>query len=150
MNLQPQTHKNLHNFLDALFEGQDPSNESVVLAKKQYWKAYNLKLIQKRRTENHEFSVSFSKTEFRLIKGRMTDKQAVSQYIRQAVLDGLSDDTPTTPVIDTAIIEQQLFLVAEYIKDLLENERTVNESAITQLQSQILELQNLIENQFDH
>jgi hypothetical protein len=149
MNLQPQNYKNLHDFLDALFEGQDPSNESVVLAKNQYWKAYNLKLIQKRRKQNHEFSVSFSKAEFKLVKERMIAKQAVSQYIRQVVLDDLYDDTSTNHVIDTAIIEQQLFLVAEYLRDLLENERTINESAITHLQSQILELQNLIENQFD-
>tara|TARA_R110002072_G_scaffold7503_2_gene40955 strand:+ start:749083 stop:749532 length:450 start_codon:yes stop_codon:yes gene_type:complete len=148
MTLQLQTYKSVHDYLDELFEGKNPSNESVVLAKKEYWKAYNLNLIRNRRKENHEFSVSFSKSEFKIIQDMLTKKQAVSQFIRRVVLDSLNEGTSANKQIDTEVIEQQLFLIAEYLKELIEDEIKLHEEKLNELHSRILELQNKIESSF--
>lgn len=150
MSISPQKNKSVHDYLDQLFEGKDPSKESVVLAKKAYWKAYNLNLIRQRRKQNHEFSVTFSKSEFKMIQGCLQDKEAVSQCIRRMVLLNMNGSAHMYRHIDTAIIEQQLFLITDYLEEIIENEWVINTKRLQNLEIKTQVLHQLISQEFDN
>lgn len=136
--------------MDALFVGCDPSEAMIIKAKKDYWRAYNTKLIQTRRKQNHEFSVSFNKNEFAIIQTKLGEDKFVSRYIKQAVLNDLHTGTVVVPKVNMVVIEQQLFLIVEYLQDLLELEGDVNESMFEPLIANISRLQQLIEQEYDN
>lgn len=150
MDAQPHTFKGVHDYMDALFAGRSPSSDEIIDAKKQYWKAYNSDLIKRRRKKNSEFTIAFNKKELKLIYLRKAKEKSVTEYLQKVVLTHLNDNTSINKFIDTSIIEQQLFLIAEYMQDLLDIETSINPKNFAQLESKINHLQNLIESRFDH
>ena len=47
--MEPGNYKSLHDYLDAIFKDSSPSENEIIQAKKDYWKAYNTRLKQDKR-----------------------------------------------------------------------------------------------------
>ena len=118
--MKPINLTSVHDYLDILFEDKTPSEDDVIHAKKVYWRAYNTDLKSRRRKLFPVLQVRFSKQEHALIQSKLLQGQKVSSYIYQLVLNHLNKNINLEMPINTALIEQQLFLITEYLKELLD------------------------------
>lgn len=103
--MKPISFTSVHDYLDSLFEGCIPSEEAIINAKKDYWRAYNTDLKRRKRKAFPTFQISFSKTDVKALKSRLAKGQAVSAYIYDLVVQHLKKDTILTKPVHTAIIE---------------------------------------------
>ena len=108
----PTRFTGVHDYLDELFTNSDPSETEIVLAKKWYWKCYNSHLKRQRKHYTN-LSVYFSQEQITRIK-TLAEKGKVSDFIKKVVLSYMDGTTSIIQTIDTAIIEQQLFLMTSY------------------------------------
>lgn len=144
MNLQPQTFSSVHDYLDTIFEGVTPSKEAIIGAKKEYWRAYNTDLKRRKRKAFPTFQISFSKEDITIVRSKLQNGQSVSKYIHELVLRHLKDGTDLTPKVNTALIEQQMFLIAEYLRELLDVD-DIDTEKIKQLETYIKVLEIVIQ-----
>ena len=146
-----RTYKNLHDYLDVLFANCDPSEAEIVDAKKAYWRGYNNKIIQERRRQKSEFVVALDKNELKLVHSKMTKEKSVTEYLRNLVNNSLvGNSSNINPRFDTAIIEQQLFLIVENLMELNEQEAVVDKSMVESLEAKVSKVLNHIEQELDN
>ena len=142
--MKPIRFTSVHDYLDVLFEGISPTEQDIIVAKKDYWRAYNTDLKRRKRKEFPVFQISFSKEDIRVLKSRLSKGQAISTYIYELVVQHLQDNTELPKQVNTALIEQQLFLIAEYLHELLDYE-SIDTQKIEQLETYIQTLENVIQ-----
>jgi len=128
-----------------LFDGVDPSDEEIIKAKKDYWRAYNTDLKRRKRKAYPTFQISFSRQDVTLLKSRLQNGQSISRYIYGLVKEHLKSDAVLEPKVNTAIIEQQLFLISEYLRELLDYDH-IDSNRIEQLEAHIQTLDKVIQN----
>ncbi len=149
MNFQPRTYSCLHDYLDALFEGKTPSKEAIIEAKKVYWRAYNTRLKKQQRQKKTEVTISFYKEEIKTLKSRLSDKQTISQFIKQVVTNELQSkkgENVSTDAFDS--LEQQLFLLIEYLEHLLFQSENLDKRNLHILKKHLKTLQQLFKKHF--
>jgi len=132
----------VHDYLDELFASSDPSEAEIILAKQWYWRCYNSHLKRQRKHYTN-LSVYFSQEEITRIK-TLAQKGTISDFIKRAVLSYMDGTTSVIETIDTAIIEQQLFLISEYLQEMIQNTMMDN-SQLQLLEDKIKELKTHIE-----
>ena len=137
------TFRGVHDYMDALFKGRQPSKAEIIDAKKAYWRAYNTALKRRRRKLFPVLQVTFSREQLALIRSKLEKGQSVSGMIRAVVLEHLEGDYALPEKVNTALIEQQLFLISEYLKELLEIDQ-IDTNRIQQLESHIKSLEQRI------
>ncbi len=150
MDVKPKTYHSVHDYLDVLFEGKNPSESDIVEAKKTYWRAYNSKLKKAQRQNKKTVSVSFSNAEAQNIQKYLSKKQSISAFIKQLVLDTVSFETPINnqQAKLLASIEQQLFLLVEYLEALLFQSDRLDRHQIRTIEKHLQTLQNLFQKLF--
>jgi len=141
--MRPIEFTSVHDYLDLLFEDASPNKEDIIRAKKTYWRAYNTDLKRRQREHSSILHITFSKEEYAQIKERLGKGENVSGYIRNLVRQHLEDNQDFVPKVNTALIEQQLFLIAEYLQELLDVD-TIDTKKIEELEQHIRTLENLI------
>ncbi len=141
--MKPISFTSVHDYLDRLFTGMEPSKQDIIDAKKVYWRAYNTDLIRRKRKAYPTFQISFSKEELLLIREKLQQGQSVSKFVYQLVVEHLNNHTYSVPKINTALIEQQLFLISEYLRELLDYD-SIDIDKIEQLESHIQTLETVI------
>lgn len=137
-------YKNLHEYLDEVFKNQDPTKLEIKHAKQDYWRDYNTQLKRKSRKNHREFSIWFTREELVGIESLKKKGTAVSSFIRRLVTNQLQTTEGVIQEIDTAVIEQQLFLIVEYLQEVLEAELILDTTKIENLELKLRELQNVI------
>ncbi len=142
--MRPINFTSVHDYLDLLFEGVTPSNEDIIKAKREYWRAYNTDLKRRKRKACPTFQISFSKDELVIIKSKLEKDGCVSRYIHDLVLQHLQGNIEYTQKVNTALIEQQLFLIAEYLKELLDFE-SIDTEKVEALEQYIQVLETVIQ-----
>ncbi|WP_298507445.1 hypothetical protein [uncultured Kordia sp.] len=142
--MKPTSFTSVHDYLDQLFKGGNPSKEDIILAKKNYWRAYNTDLKRRKRSACPTFQISFSKDELLRIKEKLQQGQSVSKYIYQLVKQHIESHTILPSKVNTAVIEQQLFLISEYLRELLDYE-DIDAEKITELENHIQTLETVIQ-----
>lgn len=143
-------YKSLHEYLDKVFVGLTPSETEIVQAKKTYWKAYNTHLKQKQRKKRKEVTIAFDKKEWQSFQEILNPSQSLHSYIKE-LLNHHIDNTPIAPNIiiqDTTQIEQQLFLVIDYLEGLVYQRRHIDKDSIAGLEQLLFKLQKLLEDKF--
>ncbi|MGC4129234.1 MAG: hypothetical protein QM564_06670 [Bergeyella sp.] len=152
MHPEPWTYKSLHDYLDDLFRNRTPDTEEIIQAKKTYWRSYNTRLKQTQRRKHKEITLSLTKEELELLRRRLQAKQSVSAYIKKLLQDHLEDTSllQNNTIDKQALnqIEQQLFLLIDYLESLIYQRRFVDQHQIGKLEQHILYLQQLLETQF--
>ena len=138
----PTKFTSVHDYLDDVFASSDPNEAEIILAKKWYWRCYNSHLKRQRKHYTN-LSVYFSQEEITRIK-TLAEKGKVSDFIKQVVLSYMEGTTSVIETIDTAIIEQQLFLISEYLQEMIQNTMMDN-SQLQLLEDKIKELKTHIE-----
>jgi hypothetical protein len=143
-------YKSLHDYLDKVFSGTTPSESEIAQAKKAYWKAYNTHLKQNQRRKRKEVTLALDKKQWEALLQRRNPNQSVHAYIKQ-LLNHHIDNSPVVPntiIQDTTQIEQQLFLVTDYLEGLVYQRRHIDTDSIKGLEQLLYRLQKLLEDKF--
>lgn len=148
MEISPNRYKNIHEYLDVVFFQKDPSEQEIVAAKKTYWRAYNRALKKRKRATRSEFTVSLSRSELKQIQERMSKERSVTAYLQKVIIAHLENHESGLP-IDTALIEQRLFIIVESLQELCEKD-SVDTASITTLITETDSVLTLIEDSFDN
>ncbi len=142
----PTQFNSVHDYLDECFEGKSPNHEELQNAKAIYWRAYNTDLKRRLRKNKKTITMSLSKEEYQLLMARKPKSLKLYQFARMLLLQTSEINNLTSLPIDTAVIEQQLFAIAEYLEDLLEcpsidtSQVEILEQKIEKLETHILQL----------
>ncbi len=145
---KPETYHNLHDFLDAFFQGKEPSILEIRQAKELYWRAYNSRLKKEQRKNKTTVSITLSKAEESALKQCLKETQTLSNYIKILVLCHVSSSAQKS--FDCKAlnqIEQQLFLLINYLEQLLFL-KTLESSQIRLLEKHLQHLEGLFETLF--
>lgn len=143
-------YKSLHEYLDKVFMGLTPTESEIAQAKKEYWKAYNTHLKQNQRKKRKEVTLALDKNEWQSLLERRNPNQSVHGYIKE-LLHHHIDNSPIVPqaiVQDTTQIQQQLFLVVDYLEGLVYQRRHIDKETIAGLEQLLYKLQKLLEDKF--
>lgn len=138
----PTKFTGVHDYLDELFASSDPSDAEIILAKKWYWRCYNSHLKRQRKHYSN-LSVYFSQEQITRIK-TYAENRKVSDFIKRVVLSYMDGTTSVVKKVDTAIIEQQLFLISEYLQEIVQS-NVIGDAQLQFLEARIKDLQIHIE-----
>jgi hypothetical protein len=119
--MEPGNYKSLHDYLDAIFKDSSPSENEIIQAKKDYWKAYNTKLKQAKRKKTKEVTISLNKETLELLNQKLIAGESISSYIQRILKTNLQI-IETTGFFEKELglkIEQQLFIIIDYLESLL-------------------------------
>jgi len=139
----PSNFNSVHDYLDDIFEDMDPTDNQIQTAKKWYWRCYNTDLKRRRKTYTN-LSIYFSKDEIQRIK-TATEKGKISDFVKKVVLSHLDGTTTFTQKLDTAVIQEQLFLIAEYLLEIINGDTAIDNTSLMALEKRIAQLQTQIE-----
>ena len=150
MQPEPWTYGSLHDYLDDLFNNKNPNDEEIIQAKKAYWRSYNKRLKQIQRQKHKEVTISISKELLELLNGRLEPKQSIIDYIKTLLEKHLrgSENVNLNQKKELLQIEQQLFLVIDYLESLLYQRKLIDRQQMQQLEKYIQNLQFVLEQNF--
>lgn len=150
MQPEPWTYNNLHDYLDDLFNSKNPNDEEIIQAKKAYWRSYNKRLKQIQRQKHKEVTISISKELLELLNGRLEPKQTIIDYIKVLLENHLqsNENVNNNQKKEFLQIEQQLFLVIDYLESLLYQRKLIDRQQMQQLEKHIQNLQFILEQNF--
>ena len=143
-------YKSLHDYLDAIFKDSSPSDNEIKQAKKDYWKAYNTKLKQAKRKQIKEVTISLNKETLELLIQKLVAGESISSYIQRILKTNLQIiDTTSSFEKELGLkIEQQLFIIIDYLESLLYQRKLIDTSQIALLEKHLEKLQNLMEEKY--
>ncbi|MDC7996913.1 hypothetical protein [Gilvibacter sediminis] len=141
-------YKSVHDYLDEVFADFDPTDQEIAEAKRTYWREYNRRLIACRRNKYKEFVVRLDKQTLALVRSNMPNEKSVTQFLQKLIVQILTKSKHVSSPIDTALIEQQLFLIIEDLKELIEDE--AKNEKVEHLISRITSCLTAIEYTFDY
>ena len=148
--MEPGNYKSLHDYLDAIFKDSSPSENEIIQAKKDYWKAYNTRLKQGKRKQNKEVTISLNKETLERLNLKLATTESISLYIQNLIKTNLQI-IETTGFFDKELglkIEQQLFIIIDYLESLLYQRKLIDTFQIALLEKQLEQLQKLMEEKF--
>ena len=147
---EPWTYGSLHDYLDDLFNGKNPSDEEIIQAKKAYWRSYNTRLKQIQRQKHKEITISLSKELLELLNRRLEPKQTIIYYIKVLLESHLksNENVNTNQKKEFLQIEQQLFIVIDYLESLLYQRKLIDKQQMQQLEKYIQNLRSVLEQNF--
>ena len=148
--MEPGNYKSLHDYLDAIFKDSSTSENEIIQAKKGYWKAYNRKLKQDKRKKTKEVTISLNKETLELINQKLAVAESISHYIQRILKTNLQIiDTTSSFERELGLkIEQQLFIIIDYLESLLYQRKLIDTSQIALLEKHLEKLQNLMEEKY--
>ena len=148
--MEPGNYKSLHDYLDAIFKDSSPSENEIIQAKKDYWKAYNRKLKQDKRKKTKEVTISLNKETLELLIQKLVAGESISSYIQRILKTNLQIiDTTSSFEKELGLkIEQQLFIIIDYLESLLYQRKLIDTSQIALLEKHLEKLQNLMEEKY--
>ena len=141
-------YKSVHEYLDEVFQGKEHvSHRDVKVAKRKYWRMYNTALKRRRRAEYDEITLSFSKAEVMKLKRKLNLESKLSASLKQLILDFLESGSLTiVNHIDTSAIENELFLITEYLEQILEEMIPIETTTIKAFMKQIKSFEQSLAN----
>lgn len=148
--MEPGNYKSLHDYLDAIFKDFSPSENEIIQAKKDYWKTYNTRLKQDKRKKTKEVTISLNKETLELLNQKLVAGESINHYI-QSVLKTNLQIIETTGFFEKELglkIEQQLFIIIDYLESLLYQRKLIDTSQIALLEKHLEKLQNLMEEKY--
>ena len=148
--MEPGNYKSLHDYLDAIFKDSSPSDNEIIQAKKAYWKAYNTKLKQGKRKKTKEVTISLNKETLERLNQKLSTTESISHYIQNLIKTNLQI-IETTGFFEKELglkIEQQLFIIIDYLESLLYQRKLIDTSQIALLEKHLEKLQNLMEEKY--
>lgn len=150
MQPEPWTYNNLHDYLDDLFNSKNPNDEDIIQAKKAYWRSYNKRLKQIQRQKHKEVTLSLSKELLELLHRKLEPKQTIIDYIRALLENHLksNENMNSNQNKELLQIEQQLFVVIDYLESLLYQRKLIDRQQMQQLEKHIQNLQFVLEQNF--
>lgn len=143
-------YKSLHDYLDTIFKGLSPSDNQIAQAKKDYWKTYNTHLKQSQRKKRIEITITLDKNLRDSLLLRCPANESISNYIKKWITQQTNQNSlncQSKPIENTQI-EQQLFIVCDYLEGLLYQRKHIDKDSIATLEQLLCKLQRLLEDKF--
>lgn len=143
-------YKSLHDYLDVIFKDKTPDETEIIEAKKTYWKMYNTFLKRNQRKKYKEVTIALEKEHWDiLLKGKKT-AQTIQSYLKELLLKQMDskEANKTIFIADTIQIEQQLFVVVDYLESMIYHRRFIDIESIRELEKHLFRLRNLLEELF--
>lgn len=79
-------YNSLHEYLDTLFDGKDPSNSEIIQAKSDYWRLYNNALKRHQRKVLKYVRLSFTRSEHKQLSQLASGHSLkLHEYIKRAI-----------------------------------------------------------------
>lgn len=145
-----ENYTSLHDFLDAFFQNiLNPSDEDILTAKKKYWRYKNKLAKRKWRQEHTICSIAFTNEELHILKPYIVEGEPLSTFIKNQILLLAYKDSLQRP-INVSVIEQQLFIITDYLEEIVDNEWVIDTDRLHVLEEHVQELQKRILQEFDH
>lgn len=142
-------YKSLHDYLDSVFKDKMPSETEIKEAKKDYWRSYNTHLKRTQRAKYKEVTLALDKQLLEVLLKKRKPKQSLHDYIKELLTQIGNDlNIPTKPLQNTTQVEQQLFLVIDYLEGLVYQRRMIDKESITGLENLLHHLQQLLDEKF--
>lgn len=140
-------YKSLHDYLDLVFRDKTPDENEIIEAKKIYWKSYNTALKQNQRKKRKEVTIAFEKDEWEMLSRERNPNQTIQAFIKVLLLQQIGNGATNrnTFLKDTTQIEQQLFLVTDYLESMIYHRRFIDNESIQVLEQHLLQLRKLLE-----
>lgn len=147
---EPWTYNNLHDYLDDLFSNKNPSDEEITQAKKMYWRSYNKRLKQIHRQKNKEITISLTKEVLELLNRKLEPNQSIIDYIKVLLENHLQSNENINYYQKKELlqIEQQLFILIDYLESLLYQRKLIDRQQMQQLEKHIQNLQFVLDQNF--
>lgn len=147
---EPWTYNSLHDYLDYFFNNKNPSDEEIIQAKKTYWRSYNKRLKQIQRQKRKEVTLSLSKEVLESLERKLEPKQPVADYIKTLLDNHLQSNENINNYKKEEIlkVEQQLFILIDYLESLLYQRKLVDRQQFSQLEKYIQNLQRVLQEKF--
>lgn len=140
-------YKSLHDYLDVVFKDKTPNENEIIEAKQLYWKSYNTYLKQTQRKNRKEVTISLEKEQWEILSKERNPNQTIQAYIKGLLLQRIGNEVTfkKTIIQDTTQIEQQLFLVTDYLESMIYHRRFIDNESIQLLESHLIQLRRLLE-----
>ncbi|WP_299676302.1 hypothetical protein [uncultured Dokdonia sp.] len=139
----PTKFTGIHDYLNEIFGGIDPTDTEIALAKKVYWRAYNTDFKRRMRASSSSIHIRLEKEDIKQLQSALSEGQEIAHLVRDILVQYISKGQSNQPVINTALIEQQLFLINEYLQELLLLEK-IDEQRLQQLEDYILAIEKAL------
>lgn len=143
-------YKSLHDYLDVVFKDKTPDENEIIEAKKLYWKSYNTFLKQNQRKKHKEVTIAFEKQHWETLSKERRPGQTIQSHLKELLLKQIGSKDPVKRVVlqDTVKIEQQLFLITDYLESMIYHRRFIDAESIRVLEKHLLQLRRLLEDLF--
>lgn len=143
-------YKSLHDYLDVVFKDKTPDENEIIEAKKLYWKSYNTFLKRSQRKKHREVTITLEQEQWDSLSKQKDTTQTLQEYLKEFILKqiGSKDSTKRAVLQDTVRIEQQLFLVTDYLESMIYHRRFIDAESIRVLKKHLLQLRRLLEDLF--
>ena len=139
----PTKFTGIHDYLDEVFADREATAEEIATAKTIYWRAYNTDLKRRMRASSSSIHIRLDKEDIKQLQSALKEGQEIAHLVRDIVVQYLSNKQYDCPIINTALIEQQLFLINEYLQELLLLEK-IDEQRLKQLEDYILAIEKAL------
>ena len=144
-------YQNLHQYLEQVINDQQPSNESIMKHKKEYWRAYNTNLKRQKRKKDKHINLSFDKQQWKSLELTKGDLP-MHLYLKEIILNQIDFQSDETPIFyhkkDIVLIEQQLFQTIELLQFLIYNRKHISAQEIEKLKKHLTDLNTHFESKF--
>jgi len=137
MKKNNKTYESLHEYLDdVLGTIENPSDERIEEAKKEYWKLWFREYHRQRRKKRKEYTLGFDAETLGLIK-KQKGSQTVSQFLYSAVEHYLTTTPmPTHSQEQLALLQQESMKIIHRLEEIIDTESyEALEQLITSLES---------------
>jgi len=142
MPMSSFSYTSVHDYLDDFFkEINNPTAEMIARAKKEYWRMYNSDLKRRQRKKNTVVHLNFPNEELAFFKSKIAPNKKVHSKIKDIISDFLQNEP--LPKMNTALLEQQVFMISQYIS-LWREEKTVDLIKLEQLEQCIITLEKAL------
>lgn len=147
---EPWTYNSLHDYLDVLFNNKNPTDEEIIQAKKTYWRSYNTRLKQIQRQKHKEVTISLNKELLELLNRRLEPNQSINDYIKILLESHLQSNESINYYQKKELlqIEQQLFILIDYLESLLYQRKLIDRQQMSQLEKHLQNLHLVLEQNF--
>ena len=143
-------YKSLHDYLDVVFRDKTPNENEIIEAKRLYWKLYNTFLKRNQRKKHREVTITLEKEQWEALSKQKDTTQTLQEYLKDLILKqrGSVDSNKRVILKDAIQIEQQLFLVIDYLDSLIYHRRFIDAESIRGLENHLIHLRRLLEDLF--
>lgn len=138
-------YKNLHHYLDSVFEAMTPTTEQIISEKKKYWRMYHKFKKRSYRESRQEVTIAFTGEQIKAIQSYNISKLPLARVLKSFVLQRINSPVKNLDTTCLDLANQRLFLLIQLLEEIIEDKIAISPKTIDLLESHLLELEQLLQ-----